>query len=120
MVCYPVLCMTNTKFRYPNRIRYYRKLHGYTQAELAKLVGISHRHVIAKWERGEWMPHGNHLMKMEYIFNVSKDQLYDHYQILMEEVNEAKQFITAKPFESPFPIDRIIVNDYKYNVSFVQ
>lgn len=57
-----------------NRIRMARKHAGFTQEELAEMIGVS-RIAVAKWERGEKEPKLLHLVCLSQILQVSTDTL---------------------------------------------
>lgn len=53
-----------------------RKKFGYTQAELARLVGMNVT-TISKWEIGENYPRRKTLKKLSTIFNVSESEILE-------------------------------------------
>ncbi len=52
----------------------YRKLHGFTQAELAEAIGYSDKSV-SKWERGEGTPDVYTLYQLSEIYGVTVSEL---------------------------------------------
>ena len=51
-------------------IRYFRKLIGYTQEQLAETLNVS-RQTIAKWENEEVTPNIEDCMQMQELFDIS-------------------------------------------------
>lgn len=56
-----------------------RKVHGYTQEELAELVGVS-RQAISQWETGKSYPDIDNLYFLANLYELSLDELYDKKQ----------------------------------------
>ena len=55
-------------------IRYFRKLIGYTQEQLAETLNVS-RQTIAKWENDEVTPNIEDCKRMQELFDISLDDL---------------------------------------------
>lgn len=55
-------------------IRYFRKLIGYTQEQLAETLNVS-RQTIAKWENDEVTPNIEDCIRMQELFDISLDDL---------------------------------------------
>jgi transcriptional regulator with XRE-family HTH domain len=60
------------------RIRAFRKLKGYTQQELAELLGISIA-VLGSIERGTRKPEQQHLKQISDILNIDLDELISEH-----------------------------------------
>ncbi|MDE7191727.1 MAG: helix-turn-helix domain-containing protein [Clostridia bacterium] len=56
------------------RLKYLRKLKGYTQKELAAMISCD-QSMIARWEKGECEPTASAIKKIAVVFNVSADYL---------------------------------------------
>ncbi|WLD29451.1 helix-turn-helix transcriptional regulator [Clostridioides sp. ZZV14-6105] len=54
-----------------------RKIHQYTQEELAEKLNIS-RQSVAKWEKGESAPDIDSCIKLAKLYNVKLDDLVNH------------------------------------------
>lgn len=65
-----------------------RKIHKYTQEQLAEKLGIS-RQAIAKWESGETIPDINNCMKLARLYDVTLDDLVNY--------NEEKEGLIIPP-----------------------
>lgn len=48
------------------RIKYWRCRYGYTQAELANLIGVSGKNVVAMWENSRRIPQENSVRKLAH------------------------------------------------------
>ncbi len=48
----------------PRMIKWLRHKHGYSQQQLAALVGVTHQSQVSKWERGEVAPTDDNLDKL--------------------------------------------------------
>lgn len=57
-----------------NRLYELRKQHGYSQDELADMLGVS-RQAVSKWERSESSPDTDNLIALARLYNVSLDEL---------------------------------------------
>ncbi|WP_027725251.1 helix-turn-helix domain-containing protein [Tuberibacillus calidus] len=64
------------KEQWGRRIRAFRKLKGYTQAELAKSIGVS-LSVLGEIERGNRMPSEEIIKSVADTLNVTVDELED-------------------------------------------
>ena len=59
------------------RLEELRKVHNYSQNDIARLIGTTNQ-TISNWEKGKTEPGINHLKKLADIFHVSVDYLIDH------------------------------------------
>lgn len=60
----------------PNRLWRYRTLAGFTQKQVALLLGVHDTAMISRWERGLTMPSGEHLLKLSKLYKTLVDELY--------------------------------------------
>lgn len=65
-----------------NNLRELRIRHGYTQAELAKLMGLKCEDRISHWEKGLAYPSVVNALKLARLLNVSVEVLYPHPNII--------------------------------------
>jgi methanogenic corrinoid protein MtbC1 len=70
-----------------NRIKEQRKRYGYTQKELADLLGVAQT-TVANYEQGTRVPDADKLHKMADIFRVTLDYLLDRVEIEREEARK--------------------------------
>ncbi|MBQ1954424.1 MAG: XRE family transcriptional regulator [Clostridia bacterium] len=62
------------KVNFEENLKYHRRKNGFTQKQLAQLLGYTEKSV-SKWEKGGAMPTAELLLKLSDIFNVSLDEL---------------------------------------------
>lgn len=82
---------TARKKRIPNLLRKHRKLAGYRQHEVAKMLDLKSANRISRWEKGLATPGLFNLLKLAIIYSALCDQLYyDLIQELRLEIYERK------------------------------
>jgi len=92
--------MTNEEFKkiVSKNLIYYRKLHGYTQLQLAEATFYSDK-AISKWERGESLPEAYVLNKLADFYGITlNDLLVKERVIKVSPKRRAKTFITLISF----------------------
>ncbi len=62
--------------QFPNRLRKFRRMHGYTQKEVNTLLGIQGQSRISRWERGESLPDTINLFKLCILYGTLPNELY--------------------------------------------
>ena len=73
----------------PNRLRKHRKLMGYTQKEVAVLLGVNATDRISQWEQGLTLPNAVNLIKLSLVYHVfPTDLYYDLMSNLRKEIEE--------------------------------
>ncbi len=71
-----------------NRLYELRKSRGYSQDELADMLGVS-RQAISKWERGESSPDTDNLIALARLYGVSLDELVGY--VPTNKINDKKE-----------------------------
>ena len=66
----------------PNRLRKHRKLMGYTQKDVALLLGLHNTNRISRWEKGLCFPSVVNLIKLSIIYRTFPNELY--FDLLLE------------------------------------
>lgn len=61
-----------------NSIRYYRKLKGLTQWDVARHLGHKDIIQISKWENGKFYPHVLTAIKLAELYGVHAEELYSN------------------------------------------
>ena len=70
------------KGRYiPNRLRKYRILAGYSQKDVAIILGMKSTSRISKWEQGTALPSLEYLFKLSILYHVLCDELYYNHRV---------------------------------------
>ena len=85
-----------------NRIRFYRKERGFTQSELAEMIGVSVQ-AISKWETDAGMPDISQIVPLAIVLNISTDVLLglnsedeaDEIVSLRNEIGHHKVYFTS-------------------------
>ena len=66
-----------------NRLRLLREQKGWSQARLAREMGVPDRGMIGRWERGIHIPSGYYQEKLAQLLDVSRDELcFVNYRII--------------------------------------
>lgn len=78
--------MSKEKNVLKNNLLRYRLLFGYTQREIAQMLGLNSTSVIGRWEQGLAAPDLKNAMKLSAIYKTLIDQLY--FDLRMSIVNE--------------------------------
>lgn len=68
--------MKHAKKTIPNRLWRYRKLAGYSQKDVAAILGIYNTSMISRWESGQSMPSGENLIKLSKLYKTLVNELY--------------------------------------------
>lgn len=81
----------------PNRLRRHRKMMGYTQQEVAALLGHTMADRISQWEKGVKYPGLINLIQLSLIYHVfPTDLYYDLMKVLREEIEKRKHSLGFK------------------------
>lgn len=72
-----------------NRLQKLRKEKGYSQEQLADLLGIS-RQAVSKWERAEASPDTDNLICLAKLYGISLDELLNTDQSIEDIRNDNK------------------------------
>ncbi len=84
-------------FRIHNSLKKYRRIAGYSQKEVAFLLGFTYTTTISKWEKGLMLPSIEHLFTLSQLYNVLPHELYpDIWGSLKREVAQKKLSVPSK------------------------
>jgi transcriptional regulator with XRE-family HTH domain len=81
----------------PNTLRLHRMTMGYTQKQVARLLGLHDSVPVSMWEKGALLPSTLNLIKLSLIYRTYPNELYsDVFLTLREELREKElaQFAT--------------------------
>jgi transcriptional regulator with XRE-family HTH domain len=82
--------------QFPNRLRKYRRIHGYKQKEVNLLLGIEGQSRVSRWERGESLPDVINLFKLCHLYNTLPNELYfEVYKKLQPGMTRRKTLFTS-------------------------
>ncbi|MBX7109624.1 MAG: helix-turn-helix domain-containing protein [Chitinophagales bacterium] len=73
----------------PNSLKKYRRITGYTQKEVAKILEFKSTSRISRWEKGESMPSVKNLLKLSFLYATLPNDLY--YDLWMEVRNNLRK-----------------------------
>jgi len=62
-----------------NRLRKHRRLMGYTQDDVAYLLGLNSKTEISRWEKGLTVPGIDNVIRLAYIYRTLAEELYREY-----------------------------------------
>jgi transcriptional regulator with XRE-family HTH domain len=62
--------------RFPNQLRRYRRIAGFTQTDVAKKLKLRGTHRVSLWEKGETMPSAKNLIKLTMLYRTNVLELY--------------------------------------------
>ena len=70
--------VTVSRTYYPNRLRKYRKIMGYTQKQVAIFLGLGENNAsrISRWEQGIALPSLQNVLKLSILYRTLVNQLY--------------------------------------------
>ena len=86
--------------RIPNHLWLYRQKRGYSQKEVAFLLGHKSTAHISEYERGRRMPSVKTALKLEIVFSIPLAFLYsDLYAMLKEEIQSRREKLLAERHE---------------------
>lgn len=84
--------MSKTNTKYPNSVQHHRERLGFTQEQLAHIVGCKNKRSIRRIESGEVMPGSLLVFRLGAALRVMVDSLYkDTYESLREEVRATEE-----------------------------
>ena len=71
--------MSEIKTSFINRLRKHRRLMGYTQADVAYLLGLNNSIVISRWEKGRIIPLADNAIRLAYIYHTFTEELFREF-----------------------------------------
>jgi len=77
---------------YPNRLCYLRRRHGFSQKQMATLIGLRDRTMISKYEHGYVLPSFPVASKFEIALDAGGPDIFPrHFQHWRQEVERVKE-----------------------------
>ena len=84
--------MAKTKMKFPNSVLYYRQRMGFTQEQVASLVGLRSDRALRDLETGKRFPRSITILKLGAVLRVPVEFLYrDTYHSLREEMRAREE-----------------------------
>jgi len=76
----------------PNCLRKLRKVNGYSQKQVAMILGVRNTGMISRWEKGWRMPSPLNIFRLSILYNTMADALYiDLIRFMRKEIQEKKR-----------------------------
>jgi transcriptional regulator with XRE-family HTH domain len=83
--------------RFPNRLKKHRDIHGYSQKEIAFMLGFKNAARIGQWEKGLALPSIINLLKLSVIYSAFINDFYfDLLQEYKPKVVSKKEALSLK------------------------
>ena len=77
--------------KFPNSLKKYRKIYGYSQQQVAQLIGHKSKTKISNYENGIVVPSLKIMMKLSLIFRTLPQELFPHmFQKMRKEISKAE------------------------------
>ena len=77
------------------RIKLYREKNGYSQEDLARILGVTRR-TVSRWEQNSSKPNGDELKRLATLLGVTEDEILSDEDDLIRSSEDAKQNILGK------------------------
>lgn len=61
-----------------NKLKELRKERGYTQKQVAEMLGLKCEDRISHWEKGQGMPSAKNLMRLAKIYKANTSEIYNY------------------------------------------
>ncbi|MFZ1979406.1 MAG: helix-turn-helix transcriptional regulator [Bacteroidota bacterium] len=85
----------------PNCLRKYRRIRGFKQKQVAKILGFKTSSRISRWEKGACFPSIVSLLKLAYLYRTMPDTLFlDLAHTLRNVIREQEEKVVGKATES--------------------
>jgi len=89
--------MSDVKSHIPNNLKKYRRMMGFSQKDVAEMLGMKSASCISRWENGSSIPSWVHILKMSFLYSTLPNQLYgDLWHEVQNELREKKMKMMNK------------------------
>lgn len=96
--------MSKTQTKYPNSVLRYRERLGFTQAELAEMVGCKHSRSIRRIERGSVLPTTAVMLRIALALRVQIEFLYLETNLNLRDEVRAKEERMSRGRQGVLPL----------------
>lgn len=96
--------MSKTKIKYPNHLTRYRVRLGYTQEQLAKLVGCRRAQTVRRLESGTTLPGMLTILKLSAALRTPVEFLYNDTFISLRDDIRRQEELTLKGIQGVLPL----------------
>ena len=63
--------------RFPNKLKKYRRIAGYSQKKVSRILGLADTSVISRWECGRVLPTLQQVFRLSKLYESMPHQLFD-------------------------------------------
>jgi DNA-binding XRE family transcriptional regulator len=63
--------------RFPNKLKRYRRIAGYSQKKVARVLGLADTSMISRWEQGAVLPSLLYTFKLSKLYHTLPHELFD-------------------------------------------
>jgi transcriptional regulator with XRE-family HTH domain len=63
--------------QFPNKLKRYRRINGYSQKKVARLLGLADTGTLSRWEHGHVLPGMIHVFRLARLYHAQPEELYD-------------------------------------------
>lgn len=78
--------------RIPNSFKMYRRKAGYSQKEVAALLGLKKTSCLSRWEKGLAYPSIKHLFELSLLYKTYPHHLYDEFWDVLEDKTKKLEY----------------------------
>jgi len=76
----------------PNLLRKYRRINGYSQGDVAKILGFKSSAILSRWESGRELPNIIDIVRLSVLYRTLIDAFFiDHIGKAREEISKGEQ-----------------------------
>lgn len=76
----------------PNCLRKYRRVRGFSQREVAVLLGFKSTSMISRWEKGHCMPSYLNVLRLAIVYRTMTDALFiDLMRLLRDDIRKKEE-----------------------------
>lgn len=98
MISFERIKTMSSRKRFPNRLRRYRRMMGYSQVGVARILGLKSKGRLSEWESGKHFPGVRNLLKLSLLYHTLIEQLYYDLREAIREDFESRN--TKSTYES--------------------
>jgi len=89
--------MGDVKSHIPNNLKRYRRMSGFSQKEVATMLGLESTGCISRWEHGTTIPSWIHILKLSFLYSTLPNELYgDLWAQVKQELRDKKSKMIHK------------------------
>jgi transcriptional regulator with XRE-family HTH domain len=81
----------------PNSLRKFRKMSGYSQQQVALLLGVENTGMISRWENGSRFPSPVNIFRLAALYHTMADALYlDLIRVVRKEIQTRRDALETR------------------------